>query len=689
MVLAPSTICHAIETKPRIAVQHIDATPAVMARAQGDGTGIANVLRQILQAANGDLVHALQRSGQFEVTAGTDLRTVLDAQDLQDSGLYGDGDKQRSTPFELAPFTYIANVRVKNFQVINREDVIADAFGNSTYLIETIQLGADVRLYDVTKGTLLTSASVQSSHTHETRIIEGATQDGSFSNAMIAKVSRDFAGQAVSAVLDALSPPTIIEFDDGRIWFNRGEGTGIAVGDVFSVRDPGDPLLDPHTGAELGWSDVRNGWAVVTELYPSYTVAEAVSLTRAPAIGHSTMRPADALPAPLTQDMRATGPFAPAAPPPTAPTNTPAANSAQANGHVDVDSSRPVRVALFVDTTAEALNERQIGMFERQLGALLSREGVRVISRRDVLNAASTINGTHSNSGTGETSATHAQRLLSDRASVVALAQMLNADAIVTATVTAMHTDLTQTKSVDRAVTQYTIDVSWNVLESQSGLSADGGIVHATERVRESPGRTRVESNIVARLLEQDAQQIATAIAQGIGRGVFGPRVANASTHRWSVVAVLENMTVPEIQYVDGHWTVTGSRYPLSANACTISLNGLLVGSTPGPIQSSLGVQRMQLEHPLCKTVDRYVRIDDTTGTLRIPIVLSADGRAAFEQQTAFFEQLKDGAVLRENERAMVQGLVDFLKRSSVTIDTSQVRNLGIGQPSIWLEQLE
>jgi hypothetical protein len=97
----------------------------------------------------------------------------------------------------------------------------------------------------------------------------------------------------------------------------------------------------------------------------------------------------------------------------------------------------------------------------------------------------------------------------------------------------------------------------------------------------------------------------------------------------------------------------------------------------------------MQLEHPLCKTVDRYVRIDDTTGTLRIPIVLSADGRAAFEQQTAFFEQLKDGAVLRENERAMVQGLVDFLKRSSMTIDTSQVRNLGIGQPSIWLEQLE
>ena len=686
------TCCTALATqaKDRIAVQRVDATPAVMARAQGDGSGIANVLEQILQGADGELVNALQASGLFQVTAGSDLSSVLDAQDLQDSGLYADGDEQRGRAFELAGFKYIANVIVNNFQVIDREDVIPDAFGNSTYIFETIQLGAVVRIYDVTRGTMLASTRVTSEHTHETRIIPGATQDGSFSSAMIGAVTRDFAREATTAVLDVLSPATVIEFEDGRIWFNRGQSTSIAIGDVYSVQDQGRVMRDPRTGLSLGTAKLPNGWAVVTEIFPAYAIAEAISLARAPTVGHSTLRAAELLPSNFTADMRATGPFAsPVAVADSALEHVLQANADEANLQTDRSSMPPTRVALIVDTTTEKLPESQVGTLQRQLESLLSRQGVRIISPRDVLNAVSTINASSSNTGTGEANATRAQRLLSDRASVVALAQMLNADAIVTATVTSLHTDLTETTAVERVVTQYTIDVAWKLLEAQSGTSADGGIVHAREFVRESPGRTRVESSIATRLLERDAEQIAEAVAASIAKGSLNLKTARAQTHLMSIVPYLDNMTVPEIRRVDGEWTVTGTRYPLSADTCTISLNGLLVGSTPGPIHAALGVQRLQLEHPLCDTVDRFVRVDDTTGSLRIPIVLSAKGRADFEQQTAFFEQLKDGAVLRENEREMVLGLVDFLKRSSITIDTSQVRNLGIGQPSIWMEQLE
>ena len=686
------TCCTALATqaKDRIAVQRIDATPAVMARAQGDGSGVANVLEQILQSADGEFVNALQASGLFEVTAGSDLSSVLDAQDTQDSGLYADGDAQRGRPFELAGFKYIANVIVNNFQVIDREDVIPDAFGNSTYIFETIQLGAIVRIYDVTRGTMLASTRVTSEHTHETRIIPGATQEGSFSNAMIGAVTHDFARDATTAVLDVLSPATVIAFQDGRISFNRGQGTGIAIGDVYSVQDQGRVMRDPRTGTSLGAAKLPNGWAVVTEIFPTYAVAEAVSLARAPAVGHSTLRAAQSLPSTFTADMRATGPFAS----PGMIEDSPLKHDGDASAdQPDLQTNRvpmpPTRVAVVVDTTAKELPESQIGTLQGQVESLLSRQGVRIISRRDVLNAASTIGASSSNTGTNDPEATRAQRLLSDRASVVALAQMLNADAIVTATVTALHTDVTETTSVERIVTQYTIDVAWRLLDATSGASADGGIVHAREAVRESPGRTRIESNIAARLLEQDAEQVADAVAMSIARGSLNPKAANTPMHLLSIVPHLENMTIPEIQNIDGKWVISGKRYPLSANACTISLNGLLVGSTPGPVRATVGVQRLQLEHPLCETVDRFVRVDDTTGSLRIPIVLSAQGRAAFEQQTAFFEQLKDGAVLRENERAMVEGLVDFLKRSSITIDTSQVRNLGIGQPSIWMEQLK
>ncbi|MDP7574849.1 MAG: CsgG/HfaB family protein, partial [Phycisphaerales bacterium] len=132
-------------TKPRLAVQSITATPAVMARAAGDGSGVKNVLEQILQAADSDLVDSLHKSGRFEVVAAGDIQSVLAAQDVQNSGLYDTSDPQTAHAFKLAGFKYIATVTVTSFQLIDRAAVIPDAMGNSTYTYETIQLGATLK----------------------------------------------------------------------------------------------------------------------------------------------------------------------------------------------------------------------------------------------------------------------------------------------------------------------------------------------------------------------------------------------------------------------------------------------------------------------------------------------------------------------------------------------------------------
>jgi hypothetical protein len=33
--------------------------------------------------------------------------------------------------------------------------------------------------------------------------------------------------------------------------------------------------------------------------------------------------------------------------------------------------------------------------------------------------------------------------------------------------------------------------------------------------------------------------------------------------------------------------------------------------------------------------------------------------------------------------------LAEFMKNSSITIDTSNVQNIGIGQPSLWVEAID
>ncbi|MBP27117.1 MAG: hypothetical protein CMJ63_02705 [Planctomycetaceae bacterium] len=675
-------------TKPRLAVQSITATPAVMARAAGDGSGVKNVLEQILQAADSDLVDSLHKSGRFEVVAAGDIQSVLAAQDVQNSGLYDTSDPQTAHAFKLAGFKYIATVTVTSFQLIDRAAVIPDAMGNSTYTYETIQLGATLKIYDVTRGTVLDTASVTSEYQEETRKIEGSVQEGSFSNRMIGLAARDFAADATRIILDSLAPAKVIGFNNGTIFFNRGVSTGLKVGDIYEVRDPGTVMIDPETGAALGSTSDIIGWATVSSIAPKYSEAAAIELFRAPNIGHTIMRPAATLPPHLDASARAHGPFAPparhASPSPAPP---PAARSAPTPN--DATASRDSVVAVFVANTAPDVPSDRVAVFDAQLRSTLSANGIRVVSRQEVLNAVSSLAADGTNAGTDDSDETRAQRMLSDQSSAVALAKQLGATAILSATINSLVVDVTTTPSLDRTVADYTLSASWTLLNGSDGISVDGGLADANERFRTSPEHKRIEINAVDRLLRNDATQIGKAVLQASASGRLTPSKSIATHREVRIETVLENMTVPEIKQVDGTWTVSANTYPLTASDAMVSVDGMLVGSTPGPIAVSEGTHRLVITHPLCVTVDRYVKVGDLMGSLRIPMTLSASGRDQWERRSQFFESLKNGAVLRATEMEKAAALAEFMKNSSITIDTSNVQNIGIGQPSLWVEAID
>ncbi len=683
-VLMTSGLGHAQhQTKPRIAIQSITATPAVLARARSDGSGVANVLEQIIQAADSDLIDSVHKSGRFEVAAASDLEHVLDAQDVQGSGFYDTSDPQTAAAFKLAGFNYIATVTLTNFQLIDRTAVIPDAMGNSTYIFETIQLGATLKIYDVTSGTVLDTASVTSEHEEESRRIEGAVQEGSFSNRMIGRTSRAFASDATSAILNSLAPPKVIGFESGIVYFNRGASSGLELGDLYELRDPGTAMIDPETGEALGSTSSRIGWATVTNIGGKFSEAASVHLTRAPSVGHTMLRAADALPAHLTASDRATGPF----PPPARSAGAvaaPIARSSQVSPADEPAGRSSGVVAVFVSNASHEIPDDRVALFTAQLQSGLSARGVRVVSRQDVLNAVSSLASDGPNQGTGQAAQTHAQRLLSDRASAVAIAERLGATAVLSATIDSLIVDVTTTPSLNRTIADYTLLASWTLMEAPGGISIGGGAAEASERFKAGPDHDRVELNAVDRLLRADAEQISGAVWSHMAEYRAD---TTSMSHPIRIEAVLQNMTVPDIEQTDRGWTVSAANYPLTAADATISIDGVLVGSTPGPVTVRQGTRRVQLEHPLCLPVDRYVQVSDLTGLLRIPVTLSPAGQAQWQQRTAFFESLKDDQVLRDVTLEEAEALAEFMRNSRITIDTSNVQNLGIGQPSLWVQE--
>lgn len=680
------SMSHAAEKK-RIAIQTIEVTESVMERADAEGAVAANALLQIVEGADAMLIDAVSALGQFEVVGASDLQRILDAQDVQESGLYDLDDPQTARSMELSGFPYIAVLTVTNYSWVVREGRFAGPAGDVNHIIESVHLQAALKIYDVERGTLFDTAVVEVDDAYETEILVGTDQRGSRAMPMIGAVSRQLATDAAVAVMDSLAPAKVIGFDQGNLFFNRSVGGGVNVGDFLEMRAPGAAMLDPETGEVLGTVERGIGWAVVTRVGDRFSEAEAIELTQAPTIGHTRLRRAKNLPAGIDPATRAGGPFS-------APAAAPLANGQQGgpaeSQTTGMLNTTPMTLAVFVANTSSDVPDEKVATLEAQLQASLSKRGIRVVSRSQLLNAVSGLAQEGSNAGTGMASQTDAQRVLSDQASVVSLARQLGADAILTATVTSLIVDERRlTRPTEQVVLTYTLNVSWALLSGATGASIDGSSVRSQEKFRESANISHGLFDGLDRLLQEDADIVASGVALAINTHVLQTAEDSISTRAVTVNVSLANMTVPEIRQSGDSWIVGSGRYAIEPFGCTVTVDGFLVGSTPGPIRMATGPARLRVEHPLCQTFDGYVSLAGGANSIDIPMVFSEEGAAEWRRQTAFFESLKDGAVLRKTDLEMARAMATFMKNSRITIDTSNVQNLGVGQPSLWLQELE
>ena len=72
-----------------------------------------------------------------------------------------------------------------------------------------------------------------------------------------------------------------------------------------------------------------------------------------------------------------------------------------------------------------------------------------------------------------------------------------------------------------------------------------------------------------------------------------------------------------------------------------------------------------------------------------VPMQLSPQGRANWQRDAAFFNDLKNQAVLRDAELIKVRAVAEFLKQSNIRLDTGNVRNLNLGGESLWWQLLQ
>jgi curli biogenesis system outer membrane secretion channel CsgG len=692
--------------KPRLAIRKIDATPAAMR--QAEAAGQANVLRQILEGSNSLLTTAIQRSGRFDIVAREDLAEIIKEQDLAESGNVDVSDPQAARPGRLAGAGYVATVTVDNFQDVTSRANFAGQFGEEASERRTIQIQATLKIFDSTTGTLKEPATITFERSALDDVLPGVQQQGRATNALIGTVTREFASEAANEILNRLAPAKVIAYTMGVATINRGEGTGIEPGQFWELFFPGEAMIDPDTGENLGSEEIPVGWAKVVSVQPKFSriqVIQDFGIDR----GTIARFVKDGPPAGVDRNARAggsaqsaagtvTGSVPASAPPPASgvPAGRPGVAAPPPGVSPDTipgpAATEPVRLALFIQDVTPDVPDEKVEVLASLLAATLTSPEIEIISRDLVLNAVSRLAKVGANEGTGDPKNTEVERLLSDQTSAVALAANLGADGLVVATITSLDEDERRfddpSIGVATNVVITTLDVTWRVLDGGTGASLASGIAESRDQIRNTANLQRSAASL-DQLLKNAARQIGSKVQQAMRRDA-GRRPTPRGDQLVDVQIWIEmqDLNVPEIREIDGEWTVTANRYNLAPLGCNVLVDGFLAGTAPGTIQMAPGPRRIRIERPGLEPVNQFM-VARPGMQIRIPVQLSPEGRRRWMEQTAFFEGLKNNAALRKNEEEKAAALADFLKQSRMTIDTSNLQNLNVGGRSFWGQILE
>ncbi|MBU3729621.1 MAG: PEGA domain-containing protein, partial [Phycisphaerales bacterium] len=468
---------------------------------------------------------------------------------------------------------------------------------------------------------------------------------------------------------------------------------------------PGQDMVDPDTGEALGSEEIRVGWARVTNAGPRFSTAQAIEDFGIDRGSIMRLRP-EGLPAGVDPNAKASGsaspgavgsPARPAGAASAAPTvppagaNVPSASSANGSAAPVAAAAAPMKVAIFVKQRPGCIPQDKVSVLEDDLTAAVTSGRFEVIRREDVVNAVNRLAPSGPNAGTGTPESELADRLLSSQTSAVNLAANMNAAYLLTAAITtfdkATRAFNDPALKVETVVTEWTLDVTYSILDGTTGGSLVSGSALSRVAVRQTP-ELAVEIDALNRCLRESAGKIGVALNEVAARGGIRDAATTPADTKVQITAVLADLSVPEaVKGPDGQYTVTANQYRPEPMNVSVMVDGMVIGQTPGTYEIRPGLHRIRLERPGLEPVERMVNVKPGLA-ISIPMQLSPEGRANWERNARFFSELQNGAVLREAELIRVNAMAEFLKQSSIRIDTSNVQNLNVGGQSLWWQLL-
>ena len=226
-------------------------------------------------------------SSRFTVIERDKLELVMKEQGLGASGAV---DPQTQAKVgKILGVKYIVTGAVDKFAISTTRGGIGPIGGSKT----TATVSINIRFIDTTTAERVVAFSaddhIDKGGGHLGSANLSSSEQFGLASDTIMKASKDIV--AKMAATDALTKLTaaqgstggidarVIRVDGQSAYINIGAQAGIKVGDAFEVFEPGQALIDPATGANLGAPEKHTGSGVVTEVQDKYSIIKITAGT--------------------------------------------------------------------------------------------------------------------------------------------------------------------------------------------------------------------------------------------------------------------------------------------------------------------------------------------------------------------------------------------------------------------------
>jgi hypothetical protein len=276
--VAPATVAVAQDAPAPAAAapkgpDSVIVTPAVVTEALAEanaGEGRMNQMKRVVQALDSQLRAALGGTNKFKVIVGSNMKEVTDEIVRQrTSGLFDSNNPDYRGIGNLQPPKYQVVPRIDDFQDIAESTTLEGQGLEMT--ARTLRMSLVVSIIDA-NGTEVEHASIEVNSPRQViRRAGGIRASGDATDALLLGMAKEASIKIADRLIDVVYPAKVAAVNDKEVTINRGDGTSIAVGQLYDVFFMGGVVTDPDTGAVLGKEETKVGVVEITSVQPKFS----------------------------------------------------------------------------------------------------------------------------------------------------------------------------------------------------------------------------------------------------------------------------------------------------------------------------------------------------------------------------------------------------------------------------------